>query len=59
MQRLNAGSSFISEDERMTESPVKTLQNALGLHLISIRGLSSLCHLERHAEFSASRFDDA
>ena len=37
LQRLNAGSSFISQDERMYESPVETLQKDLGLHLISTR----------------------
>ena len=42
MQRLNACSSFISQDERMSESPVETLQKALGLHLISKRVLTSL-----------------
>ena len=26
LQRLNAGSSFIAEDERMSESPIDTLQ---------------------------------
>ena len=31
---LNASSSFISQDERMSESPVKNLQKAPGLHLI-------------------------
>ena len=59
LQRLNAGSSFISQDERMTESPIKTLQNAVGLDLFSIRGFTSLCHLERQAEFRVSKFDDA
>ena len=59
LQSLNAGSSFISQDERMTESPVKTLQNALSLHLFSRSCLTSLCHLNRHAEFSASKFDSA
>ena len=42
LQRLNAGSSFISQDERMSESPVETLQKDLGLHLISTRGFISL-----------------
>ena len=42
LQRLNACSSFISQDERLSESPVDTLQKALVLHLISIRGLTSL-----------------
>ena len=30
---LNAGSSFISQDEVMSESPVETIEKALGLHL--------------------------
>ena len=34
---LNASSSFISQDERMSESPVETLQKAPGLHLIWTR----------------------
>ena len=56
---LNAGSSFIYQDERMSESPLEILQKALCLHLIWRRGLTSLWHLERHAEFSASKADDA
>ena len=59
LQRLNAGSSFISPDERMSESPVETLQKALGLQLILTRVFRSLWHLERKAEFSASKVDDA
>ena len=59
LQRLNAGSSFIAQDERMSESPIETLQKALGLYLISKRGLTFLWHLERHTEFSASKVDDA
>ena len=59
LQRLNAGSSFISQDESMSESPVETLQKALGLYLFSTRGLTCLWQLERHTEFSASKFDDA
>ena len=55
LQSLNAGSSFISQYERMSESPVDTLQKALGLHLISTRGLISICHLGRHAEFRAPK----
>ena len=39
LQRLNAGSSFISQDEMLSESNVETLQNALGLHLISKSGV--------------------
>ena len=42
LQRLNAGSSFIAEDERMSESPLETLQNDLGLYLLSTRGLTFL-----------------
>ena len=42
VQRLHACSSFISQDERMSESPVETLQKALGLHLISKRDLTCL-----------------
>ena len=58
-QSLNGCSSFISQDERMSESPVKTLQKALGLHLTSKRGFTSLWHVERHAEFTASNVVDA
>ena len=35
LHRLHACSSFISQDERMSESPVVTLEKALGLHFIS------------------------
>ena len=56
---LNAGSSFISQDEGMSESPVDTIGNALGLRLIWTGDLTSLWHLERHAEFSASKGDYA
>ena len=59
LQMLNAGSSFISQDERMSESLVKNLQKALGHHLILTIGLTSLWHLERHTDFSASKVDDA
>ena len=31
---LNSGSSFISQDERMSESPVETLEKAVSLRLI-------------------------
>ena len=56
---LSAGSSFISHDEGMSESPVDTLEKALVPHLISTGGLKSLWHLERHTEFNASKGDDA
>ena len=59
LQRLNACSSFISQDERMSESPVETIQRALVLYFISKRGLTCLWQLESHVEFTASNFDDA
>ena len=59
VHRLHACSSFISQEERMSESPVETLQKALGLHLISKRDLTCLWQLESHVEFTASNFDDA
>ena len=42
LQRLHACSSFISQDEMMSESTVETLENALGLHFISKMGLTCL-----------------
>ena len=57
--RLNAGSSFIAQDESMPESPIETLQKALGLYLVSTRVLTFLWPIERHIEFSASKVDDA
>ena len=59
LQRLNACSSFISQDERMSESPVETLQKALSLHLILKRGLTSLWKLVSHVKFTDSKGDDA
>ena len=59
LQSIHACSSFMSQDERMSESPVETLQKALGLHFISKRGLTFLWHLESHVEFTASNVDDA
>ena len=56
---LNAGSSFISQDERVIESPVETLEKAIVLHLFWTEGLTYLWHIERCAEFNASKFDDA
>ena len=43
----------------MSESPVETLEKALGLHFISKMGLTCLWQLESHVEFTASNFDDA
>ena len=54
---LNAGSSFISQDEGMSESPLQTLEKALGPRLTWTGGLTSLWHLERHAEFSVTKGD--
>ena len=59
LQRLHACSSFISQDQRMSESPVETLEKALGLHFISKMGLTCLWQLESHVEFTASDFDYA
>ena len=56
---LNAGSYFISQDEGMTESPVETLEKGTVIHLFSTEGLTSFWHIERCAEFIASKGDDA
>ena len=56
---LNAGSSFISQNEGMSESSVETLEKDLGLCLFWARGHTFLWHLERCAEFSDSKGDDA
>ena len=56
---LNACSYFISHNEGMTESPVETLENAIVLHLFWTEGLTSFWHIERCAEFIASKGDDA
>ena len=42
----------------MSESPVETLEKAIVLRLILIRGITSLWHLERHTEFKASKGDE-
>ena len=49
----------MSQDEGMSESPVETLEKAVGLCLIWTGGIISLLHLERHMEFNASKGDDA
>ena len=43
----------------MSEYTVETLEKALGPLLIWTGVLTSLCHLERHAEFNISIGDDA
>ena len=43
----------------MSESPVETLEKAVGLQFISKMGLTCLWQLESHVEFTASDFDDA
>ena len=43
----------------MFESPVETLEKDLGLRHIWTGGLTSLRHLERRAEFNASKGVDA
>ena len=55
---LTAFSSFLSQDERISVSPLETLQKALGLHLIWTTSLTTLWHLDRLVEYSASKVDD-
>ena len=43
----------------MSESPVETLEKAVGLCLIWTLEITSICHLERHTELNASKGDDA
>ena len=43
----------------MSESPVETLEKAVGLCLIWTGEITSLRHIERHTELSASKCDDA
>ena len=43
----------------MTESPVETLERAIVLNLFWTDGLISFGHIERCAEFIASKGDDA
>ena len=59
LQSLHACSLFISQNDRMSETPVETQQKALGIHLISKRGLTSLWQLESHVEVTASNVDGA
>ena len=49
----------MSEDEGMYESPVETREKAVGFRLIWTGGIISLCHLEKHTKFNASKGDDA
>ena len=56
---LISGSSFISLDEGMTESPAQTLEKAVGLCLIWTGDITSLWHLKRCTECNASKGDDA
>ena len=58
LQRLHACSSFIWKNERRSQTHVGTLQKALGLHIISKRGLTSLWQLKSHVEFTASNGHD-
>ena len=43
----------------MSESPVETLEIAIVLNLFWTEGLTSFRHIERCAEFIASKVDDA
>ena len=56
---LNAGSSFISQDEKISESPVETLEKTMVLNVFWTEGLISVWDFERCAEFNASKGDDA
>ena len=42
----------------MSESPVETLEIAIGFRIFWTAGLTSLSTLERHMEFKASKGDD-
>ena len=43
----------------MSDCPLETVEKAVGLRLIWTGGLASLCHLDSHTEFNASKGDDA
>ena len=43
----------------MTESPVETLEKAIVVNLFWTEGLTSFGHIQRWAEFIASKGDDA
>ena len=55
---LNAGSSFIWQDERMSESCVENVEETLVLRVIW-KGPHIPWHIERIVEFKASKADDA
>ena len=59
LQWLKLCSCFMSQDEGMSDSPVETLEIAVSLRLTWTGGITSLCHLERHTEFNASKGDNA
>ena len=56
---LNEGSSFISQDEGISESPVETIEKAIVLNRFWTEGLTSIWDFERCTEFNASKGDDA
>ena len=56
---FNAGSSFISQDEEMSESPVETLEKDILLNTFWTEGVTSIWDFYTCAEFSASKGDDA
>ena len=49
----------MSQEERISDSPLETLQKALGLHFISKRGPACLWQIQSHVEFTAWNVDDA
>ena len=55
---LNAGSSFIWQDDGMSQCCVEILEETLDPRLIWTGGITSLWHLERHTEFNASKNDE-
>ena len=56
---LNAGSSFISQDEGMSEYPVETVENAIVLNLFWREGLTSIWDFKICSEFNVSKGDNA
>ena len=56
---LNAGFSFISQDEGMSESPVESLEKTLVPRLIWTGGPQIPWHLERPAGFKALKGEEA
>ena len=56
---INSGSSFLSQDEDMSESRVETVEKDIGLCLIWTGRMTSLWHHKRHTECNAWKGDVA